>query len=370
MKLKMHSSPRGSIEKTRSGKYRVRYYDGAKSEAGKAILRRSGMVNTRIEAERLRLVISKDIDRQREIFQAVTAGRVLSMDTILYRWGESRFSSGHARVGRIYEVKSTLIPILEEMNWNSPLLITADAVDRWIVMRRESGRSDNPLRYLKAVLRWAAGPPLRQPIDLGVLKLTPSRRPYSSKPKLLTDEQLSACLKLAEQKGGRHVALAYRHLATYGCRPKDLCGVRLRDFNYKEMQITYTKTKNGRQVTHPLRKEDSEAYEKLCLGREQDDFLFTNPWRDPWLLGKREQAYMITSWWRDNVTRCLQFPTKQCGIYCLKDYAITQMEIQGIEDQTKALFTGHETLGVFARYKTTNEDRAKKALALMNKKTV
>lgn len=41
---------------------------------------------------------------------------------------------------------------------------------------------------------------------------------------------------------------------------------------------------------------------------------------------------------------------------------ISHMKILGIDDRTKALFTEHSTLAVFARYMATNLDRARIAL--------
>lgn len=351
----------GSIDRLANGRYRVRYYDGSRDHRGRPRQRTSEVVDTRIEVEALRRRINAEVGRQREMTQVVQAGRLLSFGAVLTRWSESRKASGRIGDGRAWEVTNTLRPIAQVEKWSTTAAITADVVDRWMTARIAAGGSDNPLRYLQTILRWASGPPLRQPIDQGVLQM--ERRLYQSRPQpdLLTDAQLQRCLDEARRKGGDHVAQAFEHLATYGCRPTELCKVLVADFDPAAGTITYTKTKNGRRVTHPLLPQHIAAYTVLAADAAPEDHLFTDPWGEPWRIGARGQAAQLTSWWRDNVAMEL-LSGPQRGIYCLKDYAISRMESLGIDDRTKALFTGHSTLAVFARYKATNRDRADAAL--------
>lgn len=351
----------GSIDRLPNGKYRVRYYDGSRDERKRLRLQCSQVVGSRIEAESLRREIDAEVRRKRDLHRTVIAGRLLGLEAILTRWAESRRASGRIGPGRAWEVTNTLRSLILAQKWRTTASITADGLDRWKIRRLESGGSDNPLRYLLAVLRWAAGPPLSQPVDPGIFHVERQRRQARPQPALLTDEQVSACLTRAKDKGGPHVAAAYRHLATYGCRPNELCKILIGDFDPTAGTITYSKTKNGRRVTHPLLPDHIKAYAELAGERRSTDYLFTNPWGEPWYLGDRGQAAQLTGWWRDNVSMVL-LPAPQRGIYCLKDYAISHMEILGIDDRTKALFTGHSTLAVFARYKATNQDRARMAL--------
>lgn len=351
----------GNINRLTNGRYRVRYYDGTRDKRNRLILQCSQVVGSRIEAESLRREIDAEVRRKRDLRRVVIAGRLLSLEAILTRWAESRRASGRIGAGRAWEVTNTLRPLIAAQKWRTTASITADGLDRWKIRRIESGGSDNPLRYLLAVLRWASGPPLRQPVDPGVFQIERQRRQPRPQPALLTDDQVAACLARARDKGGAHVAAAYRHLTTYGCRPNELCKILIRDFDPGAGTITYTKTKNGRRVTHPLLPDHIKTCSALAGKRPATDHLFTNPWGEPWYLGDRGQAAQLTGWWRDNVSRLL-LPAPQRGIYCLKDYAISHMEILGIDDRTKALFTGHSTLAVFARYKATNQDRARMAL--------
>jgi integrase len=354
----------GHVERLPNGKYRVRYYDGTKNAKGRPKLTTSDIVDTRLEADVLNRELEKEVRRQRDVKRPADAGRLLSMSAVLTRWSQSRIASGRIAEGRSFEVIHTLTPILEAEGWTTTAAITAEAVDRWRVQRLEKGGSDNPLRYLQAVLNWASKPPLRQPVDPGVLTLEKQVRDSKVPPALITDKQLQQCLERAREKGGENVYQAFKHLATYGCRPTELCKIKIRDFDPVAGTITYSKTKNRKRVTHPLLPEDVVAYNDLSKDRLPDDPLFTNPWGEAWWLGKRGQAAEITNWWRENVSQHL-LASAQRGIYCLKDYAISSMEDLGIDDRTKATFTGHSTLAVFARYKATNLDRARGALRKM-----
>nr|MBA3777438.1 hypothetical protein [Betaproteobacteria bacterium] len=171
----------------------------------------------------------------------------------------------------------------------------------------------------------------------------------------------------AHEKGGRDCGAIIAHLATYGCRPVDACRLRVRDFNAVAGTLTLgaaagRRLKNGGKATHPLLPVHVELYRTLISDRAPDEPLFLSHACDAWAVGK--SAGQLLDWYTANVSEHL-LPRPQWGLYCLKDYAISTMDRDGIDDRTKALFTGHRSLAVFERYKTTNQERAGAALDRM-----
>jgi integrase len=343
-----------SVSRLPSGKWRVRWRD----QTGKQVA--SEAVKTKIEAAALCRRVEADLQRQGEHDEVVRAGRLMSLGTVVDRYCESGLAAQRLAAGRAWEVRDVLGRLMDETEWETTAACTADAVDHWRIAARKAGRGDNPIRYLLAVLRWANGAPLRQPVDPGCFTLPRMPRPQRPPPALLTPEQVASVISKARKAAGETAAAIVEHLATYGCRPVEACRLVIGNVNVVAGTLAHATTKNGDPVTHPLFPEHVARYAELTKGRATDQPLFPSPDGDAWWLGKRGQAAELTNWYRD--TCAVELPTAQAGIYCLKDYAISTMEAAGIDDRTKALFTGHRSMSSFARYKATNQDRATAAL--------
>lgn len=354
-----------NVQRLPSGKYRVRWRDGQRGADGKLIMHTSVAVKTKLEAATLARGIAADLRRAKDEKNIGGRGHVLSLEAVIERWAESRMATGEVQKGRAFEVTSTLLPLVRDEGWATTAAVSVDVIDRWRIRKRKEGKSENALRYLLTVLKWAAMPPLRQAVDPGIRDLSVRRMEQKPPPPLLTDEQILAIIALARERGGEACAAIVAHLATYGCRPVDVCKVRVDDFDQRSGMLTLRRTKNGSRVTHPLLDAHRELYARLVKDRSGDAPLFLNRWGEAWRLGEKQQAAELTGWYRDNVSMRL-LPAGQQGIYCLKDYAITKMVCGGIDDRTIACFTGHRTLAVLARYKATNVTRAQQALARMS----
>lgn len=344
-----------SIARLPSGKFRVRWRD----QTGKQV--NSEAVKSKIEAAALQRQIEANLRQQAARDEVVRAGRLMSLSAVVDRYCESGQTCGRISAGRAWEVRDVLDRLIEETEWETTAACTAEILDRWRIAARKAGRGDNPIRYLLAVLRWASGTPLRQPVDHGCFTLPRMPRPQRPPPSLLTAAQVAEVITKARAAGGEPAAAILEHLSTYGCRPVEACRLVVGNVDVAAGTLTHPITKNGDAVTHPLFPEHVARYAKLVEGRRADAPLFPSPDGDPWWLNKRHAAGELTNWYRDRCADTL--PTAQAGIYCLKDYAITMMEAAGIDDRTKALFTGHRSMSSFARYKATNQDRATAALA-------
>lgn len=150
-----------SISRLPSGKFRVRWRD----QTGKQIT--SEAVKSKIEAEALRRRVEDDQRQQVARSEIVRAGRLMSLDAVVDRYCESGLTCRRLSAGRAWEVRDVLGRLIEETEWETTAACTAEALDLWRIAARKAGRGDNPIRYLLAVLRWASGTPLRQPVDMG-----------------------------------------------------------------------------------------------------------------------------------------------------------------------------------------------------------
>ena len=324
-----------SVARLPSGKFRVRWRD----QAGKQSNRES--VKSKIEAEALRRLVESDLRQQAARDEVVRAGCLMRLSAVVERYCESGQACGRISAGRAWEVRDVLDRLIEETEWETTAACTAEVLDRWRLAARKTGRGDNPIRYLLAVLRWASGTPLRQPVDAGCFTLPRMPRPQRPPSPLLTAAQVADVIAKARTAGGEPVAAIIEHLSTFGCR------LVVGNVNLATGTLTHTTTKNGDGVTHPLFPEPVARCSRLVKDRQPTDPLFPSPDGDPWWLSKRHAAGELTNWYRDRCADTL--PAAQAGIYCLKDYAITMMEAAGIDDRTQALFTGHRSMSSFAR---------------------
>ena len=342
------------------GGFKVRWRDGTKNASGKYIQRSSPKFIRKAEAtaEKRRIDAAQRVRRE---LRKGGAGRILSLEALLEHWGQHVLTSKIARQAHVDEVTGVLKRIFKAEKWHSTVSLTAEAVSTW--RSKNGGRgTDKPLAQIKALARYAQAY-LRQPVDPTLLVI-PGRRGARrrAQPPLLRRFEVDWLIALAENRGGKPAAAIIEHLATYGCRPIDACRLRIRDFNAAAGTLTLRETKNGETVTHPLLPAHVARYTELAGDRGPDDPLFVSPYGEAWRVDK--SAGQLLDWYTANVSEWL-LPRQQWGLYLLKDFAISTMDRAGIDDRTKALFTGHRSLAVFAAYKATNAERAQKALEQM-----
>jgi integrase len=298
-----------------------------------------------------------------------SAGRIVPWVDLLERWRSSRIGLGRVTATYGREVVEAMTRLAEQQGWKSVADITRAAVDGWrdkIAERYGTPRGTHkPFRQLKAVLKWAAfDPDLRQPIDMEVLSLEQRVQQHRAPPPLLTREQVDAAIKRAYSLGERFGAII-EHLSRYGCRPIDACRLRVSDWNGRDRLLTLRETKNGDDVTHPIDPAFAQVLDRLCAGRVGHDPLYLSPNGEGWRINALGTATELRDWYRNHLSSWLQWPRNQWGIYLLKDHAITRMELAGIDDRTKSLFTGHRDLSCLQRYKTTNLEHARAALGML-----
>lgn len=336
--------------------WKVRWRDGTKSAKGRYIERSTGILDKPAAAAEKRRLDAEQ--KQRRELKRGRPGRVLSLPTITAAWARWALATDIAGEEHTKEVRHVLDGLFERQGWATTHDVSPGAVATWRTQRDGKG-TDKPLSMLKSVLRYARDQ-LRQPVDPLVIA-TPGRRGRRrrAQPALLTEHQVAELVARALDRGGASAGAIVEHLATYGCRPIDACRLRVRDFNAVGGLLTLRQTKNGETVTHPLLERHVERYRQLVAERRGDEPLFLNPKGEGWSVAK--SAGQLLDWYTANVSEHL-LPRPQWGLYLLKDYAISAMDRAGVDDRTKALFTGHQSLAVFERYKATNSERAVAAL--------
>jgi len=339
------------------GSYKVRWRDGTRLPNGRYVERSTGVMD-RAAALSEKRRLDTEQKKRRDLKRGLVPGRLATLESLLASWGRWALANDVARAPHVEEVQAILGGLFDRRGWATVHDVTAAAVAAW---REEGGGkgTDKPLSLLKSVLRYARSV-LKQPIDPDVLTVPGRRgRRRTAQPPLLTREQVGDIIARARAQGGEDCAAILEHLSTYGCRPIDACRLRVADFNAVTGEITLRETKNGDTVTHPLLPAHVERYRKMIDGRRPADALFQNPKREAWEVKK--SAQQLNDWYVNNVSSYL-LKRQQWGLYLLKDYAITAMDVAGVDDRTKTLFTGHRSLQVFERYKATNKQRAKAAL--------
>lgn len=350
------------LVKTDSGGWKVRWRDGTKGPSGRYVEHASPVYDRKADA----LGEARRIDQEQQVRRELkrgARGRIVQLRTLLKVWGQHVVASKIARQPHVDEVERVLGALFDRRGWTTVVDLTTERVGAWRIEHGGRG-TDKPLGQMKALLRYARDY-LRQPVDPGVLAI-PGRRGVRrrAQPPLLTADQVAQLLARARERGGADVEAILDHLATYGCRPVDACRLRVRDFNAVAGLLTLRETKNGETVTHPLLARHVSRYRELVEGRRGDDPLFRSPSGERWRTEK--SAGQLLDWYTSNVSEHL-LPRPQWGLYLLKDYAISSMDRVGIDDRTKALFTGHRSLAVFERYKATNQERATAALGLLDR---
>lgn len=342
--------------KKRVGPWKVRWretVDGRpRKRASQAFANRSEAVAWK-EAKDRALEAAKGPDRRHPS---------LSVDDLFTRWSNSRLAEGAIRATYAEEVRRGWEALCGKNEWAHVSDITAASVEAWRTGRTKG--TQKPLRMIKSLLSWAHDT-LHEPIDLAVLHLSPPPQRERAAPDLLTDEQLEAIIARADALGETFGTLV-RHLSCYGCRPIDACRLIVGDWNRRTRLLTLRGTKNGSDVTHPVDEELAGRFDRLTEHRPASEPLYQNPEGGAWAISATGSATQLYDWYVTNIGNKVIAEPTQRGIYCLKDLAISTMEAAGIDDRTKALFTGHRTLGVFARYKTTNHAQATAAIARMN----
>ncbi len=338
-----------------SGGYQVRWYDGRRNDRGK-LIETGGQVFARkpdATAEKRRV---EKRQRERKEIARLAPGRVLSLGALLTLWAKSSEAGGGTRATYRTEKVAVLTALIDARKWRTVVDVTPEAIDAWQRDRKGVG-TEKPLQMLKTLLRYALATH-RQPVDHATLLAKPQKRTRRPRPTLLREHEVTWLLALAQVRGGDPALAILDHLASYGCRPVDACLLTCGSVTSEGLRLW--NNKNRRWVLHPLLARHVERYVALRGTRADAEPLFLNPYGEAWALTELGQAVQLTSWYRNNVSGWL-LPAGQQGIKCLKNYAISRMDALGIDDRTKALFTGHLTLGVFATYKTTNADRAREA---------
>lgn len=342
----------------RTGPWKVRWREVID---GKSVKRASRTFANKAEAEAEREAIDLRLANAAAL-RPNPRDALMSMDTILSRWRESSLAGGKIREPYADEVCGILRTLCQAQSWKHTNHITAAAVERWRG-GKERGHT-KPTAMLKSLLRWARAN-LRQPIDPQVLEL-PTRKPAPRPaPDLLTHDQVAAIVARAYTYG-EAVGAAIEHLTLFGCRPVDLCRLCVCDWNRRTRTLTLRDTKSNTRPSHPINgpfENHAKRLDRLTTGRAPDAPLFVSPTGERWRLDPKGCARQLVDWYQIHVTDHIPgLLRSQRGIQCLKDYAITTLDTVEVDDRTKALFTGHRTLDVFARYKTTNRTKAEEAL--------
>ncbi len=305
--------------------------------------------------------------KRAELARAKPARR--GVDSLSFDDVVDRYIAAHRNTGMIGEAHALeLRTVMTQMagrdqpdghQWRTVADITVDAVLAW-QQRKTRGRN-KPLSLLKGVLRWAAMPPLRQPIDHTVLLVQKVQEGGRATPPLLLAEEVQALLHRAAIFGDS-AALQVEHIATFGCRPSDTCRLPVKHWDRRQRLLTHTDMKNGEWVRHPVHDAFAKRLDALTAGRGPDDPIYRHPTGKPWARNKRGKWQQFLDWYWDNVSSHVLGNRAQWGVYCLKDYAISVMDHLGIDDATKQLFTGHTDTESYDHYRATNTRQASLAV--------
>jgi integrase len=287
---------------------------------------------------------------------------LLSIPVILSRWSAAGITAERMTKAYAYQAEQVITALCAANGWTSTNHITAESVEAWRATKPRG--HTRPVAVLKSLLRWARGT-LRQPVDQALLDLPMRQGKHRPPPPLLSDAQVAAIIARA-YAFGPSVGAIIEHLSLFGNRPIDLVRLNVSNWNQAERTLTHAATKNRSKPSHPINGPfiaHAKRLDDLCRNRPPDEPLFVSPTGQRWRINDVGSSRQLVDYYYANITDKLpQIQVEQRGIYCLKDYAITKMERAGIDDRTKALFTGHTSLSVFQRYKTTNADNASEAL--------
>jgi integrase len=347
--------------KKRTGPWKVRWREvvnGKKIKRASPSFTTLSEVNAELEAVNLRLAKLGALQPRRRT-------TLLPIAQVVERWKRDSLKDGSVRQHYADEVERTLVGkrgLCTLQGWQYTNQITADAVSAW---RSTKPRGHTkPIAMVKAMMRWARSV-LKQPIDDELLTLAVLTPPPRPSPPLLTADQVDAIVARA-YTFGESIGAAIEHLTIFGCRPIDLCRLNVANWNRTTRTLTHQTTKSRTRPSHPIKgpfEAHAKRLDRLTAGHRPDAPLFLSPTGERWAIDARGTAREIGDWyWWHLSAKLPQIAAIQRGIGCLKDYAISNLEAAGVDDRTKALFTGHRTLSVFERYKTTNDERAEAAL--------
>ena len=337
---------------------------------GKLVRRTSEEYAKRITAE------VEEAKKQRELVEAKERERArlgaMLFTTVIARWKKAPNKSGQPKSERYQrESERDLIELAKARKWETTGDITADDIDAWHADVKGVNRI---LAVVKSVLKFARRT-LRQPVDAAVFDYSPRPGNDTLPPDLLTVEDIAGVIATADaydaafaaDTDGRitdgRMGTLVRHHIMYGPRSVTLAALTVGDYNEVAKKLTLRRLKNGRTLEHPVHDDDAHhqmarRLSKLCAGRPPDAPLYRSPTGESWF--SKSGQHGIAVWFRRH---CLQhLPVSRRGIYLLKDWAITQMELAGIDDRTKATFTGHTSMRSFLHYKGTNQRMAQSAL--------
>jgi integrase len=349
----------------KTGPWKVKYRDGTKDAKGR--LRRLYLGTYYTAADRDRAIADQEAtleaaDRQHRKANAAHLG----YEDLLAEWAKHQLAIGKIQEAYEIEAKATLTRLFKAQGWATLADVTADAVETWRGSKPGGVGVRKPLSMLKRLVRWASRPPLRQRVDLEVLQIEVGKTTPKAEPKLLSDAQIRTAIARAYEMGESCGAIV-EHLARFGCRSSEACKLKVRDWDPVARTIQHRKTKNGQPILpHPVADvEFARRLDRLTARRQPGDALYLNALGQPWGRNARKKYQQILDWYWMNVG--INLPgadPEQRGIGCLKDYAISVMDQEGIDDATKALFTAHLDLTVYGRhYKKTNADQAAAAAA-------
>lgn len=316
---------------------------------------------------------AKNKRRLAEVREQERARRgAMPFTTVLARWTKAPNKSGQPKSERYQrESERDLLELAKARKWDTTADITADDVDAW---HADVDGVNRILAVVKSVLKFARRT-LRQPVDAAVFDYSPRPGNDTLPPDLLTVEDIAGVIATADaydatfgaDTDGRitdgRMGTLVRHHIMYGPRSVTLAALTVGDYNEVAKKLTLRRLKNGRTLEHPVHDDDAHhqmarRLSKLCAGRPPDAPLYRSPTGESWFAPSGQHG--IAVWFRRH---CLQhLPVTRRGIYLLKDWAITQMELAGIDDRTKATFTGHTSMRSFLHYKGTNQRMAQSAL--------
>ncbi len=346
--------------KKRTGPWKVRwreFIDGKWVKRASATFGDVGSAEQELAAVNLRLAKLTALRPRR-------GASLLPLGHVIERWKSAKMTSG--KVNNPYYangVERFTKAISEAQGWTTTAHVTADALDAWRASKPKG--TARPLAMFKAVLRYARNV-LKQPIDPDVLDMPIPQAPPRPAPALLSDEHTAAIIARAFALGERYGA-AVEHLTLFGCRPSDLCRLNVGDWDPATRMLTLQITKSGTRPRHPITgpfADHAKRLDRLVANRPASEPLFQNPQGGRWQLSEHTgAARQLADWYWIHITYHLpQIPLDRRCISALKDYAISSLDAAGVDDRTKTIFTGHKSLSVYARYKTSNEERATAAL--------
>lgn len=280
------------------------------------------------------------------------------LPVVLQRWRQVRLAAGAIQQGHAANVARVLTALFDRQSWRTTRDITQAAVDAWLASTNPKPRHvRHTLTYLRLLLRWAAGPAMRQPVAAITWSLPP--KPKRER-RLLTDEQLAT---IAERCAAHGQTPLLHCLRTYGWRPSTACKLTVGAVDLAGARIDLGVLKNKRRHAHVLTPETVELLRPLVEGRAADAPLFRTPTGKAWYLW-HGTAIELSAWWIEHITYDFP-PGAPRGIYDLKRYGATTMLVRTHGDVAAVqAITGHLRPDQLLTYLQTNEARQRLALGL------